>query len=222
MQHPWRKPLKKATFWSLYAVSGFLELRHLLQREGRGGGEARKKEKSFQNHINVSYLPIFPERGTWRTYCAHPCSARGGIVPTSLHTALLIVMAWDKNCSRGGGRQMFYGSHWLFLVVCWNEVGVESVVLNQKYDADGAAAATPSLQGCVDGEGCQGHRGKDIDVPFLAPKVTPKLMFRHCWQNLSVTHSRLFCYGVFTATCKTSVSIVCLLARDTVRNTLTS
>lgn len=214
MQHPWRKPLKKATFWSLYAVSGFLELRHLLQR-GRGEKKGKKEGKELPKSHRCQQPAHFPSERDFEDICAHPPSARGGIMPTTLHTALLLVMVWDKNCSRGGGRQMFYGSHWRFLVVCWNYVGLESVVLNQKCDADQAAAATPSLQGCVDGEGWQGHWGKDTDIPFLALKVASKLMFRHCWQNLSVTHSRLFSYGVLIATCKTGVSPVCLLARGT-------
>lgn len=221
MQHPWRKPLKKATFWSLYAVSGFLELRHLLQRR-RGGKKSKKEGRELPESHRCQQPAHFPSERDFEDICAHPPSARGGIMPTTLHTALLVVMAWDKSCSRGWGRQMFYGSHWLFLVVCWNEVGLESVVLNQKYDADQAAAATPSLQGCVDGEGWQGHRGKDTDIPFLALKVTSKLMFRHCWQNLSVTHSRLFSYGVLIATCKTRALYVCLQGVHTVRNILTS
>lgn len=194
----------------------------IFYKEGGREGGSKKEGKELPKSHPCQHPAHFASERVFEDICAHPCSAHGGIMPTTSHTALLIVMAWDKNCSRGGGKQMFYGSHWLFfLVVCWNEVGVESVVLNQKY-ADGAAAATPSLQGCGDGEGWQGHPGKDTDVPFLALKVTSKWMFRHCWQNLSVTHSTLCSYGVLTATCKTSVSIGCLLARDTVRNTLTS
>lgn len=111
MQHPRRKPLKKATFWSLYAVSGFLELRHLLQT-GKGEKKKGKKEgKELPKSHQCQQPAHFPSERDSEFRRAHPPSARGGIVPATLHTALLIVMAWDRNCSQGEGEGKCFMVH---------------------------------------------------------------------------------------------------------------
>ena len=180
-------------------MSGFLKLRHLLQI---GGKKRKEKKKGASKITSVSTTCPFSR---WERLGARVCVSslcpRWRAARSVTHCSANSDDVGIKTAA-GGGKGNVLSFALTFLVICWNWVGVESVILGKKCDANQPAAATPSLQGCAD-RGCwQGHTSKDTDTYFLALKVASELMFRQCWQTLSVTHSRHFGYSVLIATAK--------------------